>query len=59
MMAQTVDSAELWQRVDHLQEWVEELRGDLTDASLLQQTAEDFGKTFATICVLSSHFEDW
>ena len=53
MTTVTVDSAELWEEVDYLQEWVEELREDPSDAVLLHKTAVEFGETLATIHTLS------
>jgi len=55
----TIASEDLWERADLLQEWVEELREDPSDAVLLQKTAEEFAETLTTIRVLSRNFEDW
>lgn len=48
-MMPTVTSEELWEKADYLQEWVEELREDPSDACLLQETAEEFGETLTTL----------
>ena len=52
-----VKSEELWEEVDCLQVWADELRSDPADFFLLQETAEELGETLATLHALSR--QEW